>query len=317
MECLITVKLKELFYINYGVNLELSNCTISDDKDAINFVSRTSENNGVACKVKPVEGVIPQPAGTLSCAGGGSVLSTFVQNKPYYSGRDLYVLTPKEEMSLNEKLFWCTAIQKNAYRYSYGRQANKTLGDLELPDHVPEFVKSYEISPPKTENSNNISLPLCAQKWKDFCLSTLFEIKGTITTPPTHFDSTVTKGEFPYVTTRSKNNGVTDFYDFYTEIGNVITVDSAVAGFPAFQIKNFSASDHVEKLIPLFPMTTNIALFIVTLLKKEMYRYSYGRKCNQIKLKNTVIKLPEKNVNPDWEFIENYIKFLPYEDIIQ
>lgn len=317
MGWLLTVKLKELFYINYGVNLDLSNCTISDDKDAINFVSRTSENNGVSCKVKPIEGVIPQAAGTLSCAAGGSVLSTFVQNKPYYSGRDLYVLTPKEKMSLNEKLFWCTAIQKNAYRYSYGRQANKTLGDLELPDQVPEFVKSYEISTPKTQNFGNISLPLSTPKWKDFNLASLFEIKGTTTTPPSHFDSTITKGKYPYVTTRSKNNGVTDFYDFYTEIGNVITIDSAVAGFPAFQMQNFSASDHVEKLVPLFPMTPNIALFIVTLLKKEMYRYSYGRKCNQIKLKNTIIKLPEKNGNPDWEFIENYVKALPYTDIIQ
>lgn len=317
MERLITVKLKELFYIKYGVNLELSNCIISNSEKAINFVSRTSENNGVSCKVKPLEDVTPQAAGTLSCAGGGSVLSTFVQNEPYYSGRDLYILTPKKEMTLNEKLFWCTAIKKNAYRYSYGRQANKTLGDLELPDSIPEFVSTSVMSVPSTTNSDSVSIPLHIKKWKDFYLSSLFNIQGTMTTPPSYFDSTIIKGDYPYVTTRSKNNGVANFYDFYTETGNVITIDSAVAGFPAFQIQSFSASDHVEKLVPLFNMTTNIALFIVTLLKNEMYRYSYGRKCNQVKLKDTIVKLPEKNGMPDWEFVENYVNTLPYADVIQ
>lgn len=30
---------------------------------------------------------------------------------------------------------------ENAYRYSYGRQANKTLKDIMIPDDVPQWVK--------------------------------------------------------------------------------------------------------------------------------------------------------------------------------
>jgi len=138
------MKISDLFDVKYGVNLELMTCerTTDNDINSVNFVARTSKNNGVTAVVKRIDGVEPQPAGTLSCAGGGSVLETFVQTKPYYSGRDLYIFTPKFEMTLAEKLYYCMCIKANAYKYNYGRQANKTLRDIEIPDSVPEWVAS-------------------------------------------------------------------------------------------------------------------------------------------------------------------------------
>lgn len=130
----------QLFDVKYGVNLELQNLSIIDssDDDAVNFVARTSKNNGVVATVKKLENIEPQPAGVITCAGGGSVLSTFVQNKPFYSGRDLYLLIPKFEMSLLFKLFCCAMIESNKYRYNYGRQANKTMPNIiiKLPINI-------------------------------------------------------------------------------------------------------------------------------------------------------------------------------------
>ena len=77
------MKLGNLFDIKYGINLELNACEITDDTNGINFVARTSENNGIVAKVKPIKGKVPQPAGVLTCAAGGSVLSTFVQPYPF------------------------------------------------------------------------------------------------------------------------------------------------------------------------------------------------------------------------------------------
>ena len=121
-----------------GVNLELSNCEIVDwtDENGVNFVTRTAMNNGVVAKVARIEGIEPQEAGTLSCAAGGSVMSTFLQTKPYYSGRDLFVLTPKKDMSIQEKLYWCMVIKSNAYRFNYGRQANKSLRDIPVKSNT-------------------------------------------------------------------------------------------------------------------------------------------------------------------------------------
>jgi len=90
------MKVAELFSVEYGINLELNVCEITHDNNGINFVARTAENNGVVAKVKLIEGKTPQPAGVLTCASDDSVLSTFVQTAPFYSGRDLYILTPKK-----------------------------------------------------------------------------------------------------------------------------------------------------------------------------------------------------------------------------
>ena len=137
--------------------MELDTCIEAEpgDTDAVNFVARTETNNGVSARVKPVEGREPQPAGLITCAGGGSVLSTFLQEEPFYSGRDLYLLIPLYPMGRLAKLFCITVIKANKYRYSYGRQANITLPYLELmlpanaegaPDF--DFMENYMKSLP-------------------------------------------------------------------------------------------------------------------------------------------------------------------------
>jgi len=306
----------ELFDIKYGINLELDSLEQSDDADAINFVARTAENNGIVARVKRIPGKEPQPAGILTCAGGGSVLSTFVQDKPFYSGRDLYLLIPKKEMSLEEKLFYCHVIKMNAYRYSYGRQANKTLKNINLPP-LPDWLKKYKIdySPINTQIKHK-ELPFDTTSWQSFKLSDLFDISGTKTTKLDELES-YGSGKYPYVTTQATNNGVAGFYNYFTEKGNVLVIDSAVAGFCSYQAFNFSASDHVEKLTPKFRLNSYIGAYLATIINKERYRYSYGRKFNQTKIRNTVIKLPvDKNGNPDWDYMEKYIKSLPYSDLI-
>ena len=53
-------------------------------------------------------------------------------------------------------------------------------------------------------------------------------------------------------------------------------------------------------------------MFFVTILNMEKYRYNYGRKASQTRMKEISIKLPEKNGSPDFLYMENYIKSLPY-----
>ncbi len=80
--------------------------------------------------------------GVLTVAGGGSVLETFYQAEPFYSGRDLYVLRPLQPMTPEEMLYYARVIRANQYRFSYGRQANRTLKDLLIPSRstVPNWV---------------------------------------------------------------------------------------------------------------------------------------------------------------------------------
>ena len=136
------IKVSELFEVKYGVNLELNK--LEPDPNGVNFVSRTAQNNGVSAKVTRLADLEPIEAGMLTVAGGGSVLETFVQPEPFYSGRDLYYLRPLVEMGLEEKLYYCMCIRTNKYRYNYGRQANRTLRDILVParDEIPEWVRT-------------------------------------------------------------------------------------------------------------------------------------------------------------------------------
>lgn len=141
------VPIKDLFTIKYGNSLELvrlDKCK-KTDPNAINFVSRTEKNNGVSAIVEKIISENPNPAHTLSVAGGGSVLATFYQSEEYYSGRDIYCLIPKKEYSQLEMLYYAMCIRKNKYRYSYGRQANKTLKDILIPEKMPDEFKAIDI----------------------------------------------------------------------------------------------------------------------------------------------------------------------------
>ena len=75
------------------------------------------------------------------------------------------------------------------------------------------------------------------------------------------------------------------------------------------------------------------AMFLVTIFDKERFKYSYGRKyrahldeaiiklpiqCNSdgIPLRDATCKYSNQGYIPDWKFMENYIKALPYGDRI-
>lgn len=155
-------------------------------------------------------------------------------------------------------------------------------------------------------------IPLAAKRWRQFELESLFGIGGTVTTPVRELDYS-RRGEHPYVTTQATNNGVAGFYDRWTEDGGVIAVDSAVVGYCSYQAEKFSASDHVETLTPKFPMSARAAMFLVTLLNMERYRYNYGRKRSQTRLRRESLRLPATGAGePDWAFMERYIDGVRY-----
>ena len=310
------VKISDLFEVKYGNGFELVNMDICEENtnDSFAFISRTSRNNGISAFVEKITDVKSFQAGLITVSVGGSVLETFLQKKPFYTGFHIMVLKPKLKMSDIEKLFYCYCIRQNKYRYNYGRQANKTLKDILIPEEIPDDWRDLSIERLNNLNAEpliNSNIALGVSSWGSFNLSGLFDIKGSVTTPLLELEE-YGRGEFPYVTTQATNNGIEGSYDYYTEEGGVLTVDSAVLGYCSYQPYNFSASDHVEELIPKFKMNKYIAMFLVTIINKEQYRYNYGRKCSQDRMKKRSVKLPTKNGQPDWQLMEDCIKSLSY-----
>lgn len=312
-----TVSICHLFDVGYGTKFDLKRMQITsaDAPDAIRFVSRSRQNLGVVAYVKPYQGTEPLAAGLITVALGGSyLLSAFVQEKPFYTAQNVAVLSPKKEMTENEKLFYCVCLGKNRFKYSaFGREANRTLSTLQVPAEMPEAFGRIPINEavPSTSKAPNTSFALSTTDWRYFKLADLFFISGTRTTPLIKLEE-YGHGVYPYVTTQATNNGVGGFYNHFTETGNVLVIDSAVLGYCSYQEHNFSASDHVEKLTPKFDMNQYVALFLTAVLNLEQYRYSYGRKASQMRLRQTSVKLPSRRNEPDWQYMKDYIKSLPY-----
>lgn len=135
------VRVDELFDVRYGHSLELNRLTKKDGPNSVNFVGRSAVNNGVTARIELPAGVHPGVPGEITVALGGSVLSTFVQPAPFVCGRDSAILRPLDSrMSFGERFWWARCIAANHYRFSYGRQANRTLASLRLPSAIPSFV---------------------------------------------------------------------------------------------------------------------------------------------------------------------------------
>lgn len=309
------VTVSDLFDVFYGVNLELNK--LIEDPNGIPFVSRTSKNNGVSAYVKPIDGKIMNPANSISVAGGGSVMESFLQKQPYYSGRDLYYLVPKFKMSDNDLLFYCLCLKENKYRFNYGRQANRTLKDLLIPDlnEIPNFVKKNDLS--KFDGLekpfiDNKKISLNIEKWKWFIYDDLFTIERGKGPRKNELDGS---GNIPFVTSSDQNNGWTSFTNSSPlHLGNTIGVNRNGSVAEAFyQPLPFCSTEDVHIFTPKFKMTKYVALFLATLIKKEKYRYNYGRKWGIGRMKNSKIKLPvDKHGDPDWNFMETYIKTINF-----
>lgn len=310
------MRVSELFDIYQGNGLELINMEVDTASD-INFVARTSENNGVVAAVKSISKK-PFPAGVITVAVGGSVLSSFVQDRPFYTGFHVLVLSPKQEMTLEEKLFYCHAIKMNAYRYSYGRQANRTLKDINLPP-LPDWIKNYKIDFSKIDTKvKPQEKPIGVNKWKNFTLGKLFRFEtGKVIST----DVLSAGDDLYYCGAKKEDNGIIAKYAYnpkFVSRGNCMVFicdGQGSIGYNNYMDKDFFAT---VNLVLGYNDRLNkyIGLFITTVLDLERPKYSFGRKRKKT-LSETVIKLPaDKDGNPDWAYMENYIKSLPYSDLI-
>ena len=64
-------------------------------------------------------------------------------------------------------------------------------------------------------------------------------------------------------------------------------------------------------------MNKYIGLFLCMVIDAEKYRFSYGRTLTKTYFTSSKIKLPAtKEGKPDWQWMEDYIKSLPYSNCI-
>lgn len=350
--------LGRLFLIKKGKRL-----TSAEQEDGCNnYIGAINSNNGIANHIAqaPIH-----KGNTISLSYNGSVGEAFYQKDPYWAADDVNALYSKYE-GFNEQigLFIATVLRQEKYKFSYGRKwtlDNMNITIIKLPaqrnddgtvyldtskkysddGYVPDwhwmedYIKSLHHKPLTTQNKGTNVPQLNISSWKEFTLGRLFKVelsKGDI-----KLDD-VDRGTIPLVSSGESNNGIVgnidEKGDGKAEIfkGNKITID--MFGNPFYQEDDFYAVSHgrVNILEPKFKLNTPIGLFIASIIKKEQYKFSYGRAVYSTEASNMIIELPVQHnddgtpyidVNrtysddgyiPNWIWMENYIKSLPYGD---
>jgi len=139
------VPLNEVFTVAHGSKMDLNKMIVrGPGSEAIAFIGRSGEGNGLTAFVGSVLGVEPYPAGLITVALGGSALASFVQPRRFYTAQNVDVLTPMTPMSLETKIFYCLCIEANRFRYStFGREANRTLRTVPVPavESLPGWIE--------------------------------------------------------------------------------------------------------------------------------------------------------------------------------
>lgn len=306
------VKINEIFDVIYPKTLVLS--SLEEAEDGINFVSSSGKNNGVSTTVNLKKGIKVYPSGAITVALKGSVLSAFVQNKTFYCAHQIAVLINKLELNEVEKLIYCNYIKANKYRFNFGRQADKTFKSIEIPhlNEVRNIARKFKLPEGPTKNPKiSLRLNLNDRDWEWFIYEDIFSIyKGKRLTKFNMED-----GETPFVGAIDSNNGVSEYINNKPIFsGNTITVSYNGSVAEAFyQSVPYWASDDINILSSDSIFNPYIGMFLTTLIKQEKYRFNYGRKWHKARMEKSKIKLPiNSEGKPDWQFMENYIKSLPY-----
>lgn len=304
-------------------------------KSGTKVISANTNNNGFSHYIKSK----PEFSGnvfTIANTGQGSVGIVFYQDEPFIPTNNVTVLIPKFKLNKTLAMFFLPIFRMERYRLSFGRVLNeKRLKNhpIKLPVDkygkpefklIEEFIKKIDRTKLLEKNIDNLKksileekISLEEKKMKFFEYKKIFDIKKG----KRFVVSKNTKsGLCPFVSSIDKNNGVSNYLSISpNHKHNTITVNyDGSVGESFYQDTDFWAADSVNVLYPKFNINPFVAMFLLVMIKKEKYRFNYGRKWHKERMEVSKIKLPINNEgSPDWQFMEDYIKSLPYSKALE
>lgn len=214
-----------------------------------------------------------------------------------------------------------------------------------VPDwqFMENYIKSLHHKPLTTQNKVDHAPDISVKDWKYFKVGRLFHMKNG--KGITQEEINENEGSFIAVQSGEDNNGVMGKIDLdycktmgytYSEKPCLTVARSGTAGFVSFQSEGCVVGDSAKLLLLDDDVASiEIYLFLQTVLSANRFKYTYGRKVTEEKYMNEWLKLPAKrNASgeyvhddtyrysddgyvPDWQFMKNYIKSLPYGDRLE
>lgn len=333
-------KLSDLFDIKKGKRLTKADMVGGKTP----FIAAIDHNNGVR---QYIDRIPIHLGNTITVNYNGSVGEAFYQKDPFFASDDVNVLYPKFEMDQYIAMFIITVIKKEQYRFNYGRKwklDRMCESTISLPFSTEghpdfEYMRNYiqNIWPEKISEEPILdTIPaLDTSTWVDFNYTDIFVIKkGYYNKKPEHTIS----GNIPFLGATDSNNGYTEVYsmedicmynrDGSTKpddsnkklfAGNCIAVtNNGSVGHAFYQKDMFTCSHDVNPLyLKNHELNVYIAMFLITVIERDRYRWNYGRKWRPVRMNRSTIKLPVNSKGtPDYEYMESYIKSLPFSSAL-
>jgi hypothetical protein len=318
------IELQEVFEITYGNSLDLNK--LKKTKFGINFVSRTSKNNGVSAQVEEILTEEKMPYGSISVSLGGSVLEAFIQPKDFYTGYHIFCLREKIRLSDAQKLYYCVCIRANKYKYSYGRQANRTLKSLLVPspEEIPSWVNDFNSNQfkgaeqPKLKGRNELQI-----NKKYASIEELFSIKNGVAATGLEECNNQFSSAVMYIRPASTQSRTLRSYIDRASVSDdkifpkgtlfVSTNGEGSHSYSYVSTCEIVPNSDVSVLIPKREMSLEEKLFYAQCITANRYLFSYGRKPKGKKLK--AIKVPVLN-DAEIKKVRAFINALPFSSSI-
>jgi len=222
----------------------------------------------------------------------------------YKNSEEVAGLSVKQEVTENDE--WCAE--------AYMKTDYSTLCDDTFIKTMREYVSF------KVLNNKNLNLilefkpmgkkiPLNAKKWQWVKLEKIFSDfeRGIRLTKPNR-----EKGDIPLITAGLENEGVAEYIsnEEMKKYENAITID--MFGNSFYREYTFCCDDNIL-VLPNKNLNKYSGIFIATIINSDNYKFAYGRQYRQKNFRQHEIKLPVVSLNtPDWQYMEDYIKGLPY-----
>ena len=157
-------------------------------------------------------------------------------------------------------------------------------------------------------------------KWKPFIIGKL--ASNNIEKPEKRAFTDYSEGPVPFVASGNYNNGVKGYVKAHEnevlDKGNCITV-SAVDGSAFYQKTDFLGRGGGGSSINIIrhdKINEYTGLFMAAVIGKVCGQYKYADMCSAAALQKETIYLPSIGAEPDWRYMEGYIKSLPYAEMI-
>ena len=146
-------------------------------------------------------------------------------------------------------------------------------------------------------------------EWKTFKIGDIYEIKSGCALTKDNMKS----GNTPFVGASANNNAVTNFVSNTnnSKDNNVVSINFNGSVGEAFYHPYEAIFSGDVKRLHLKNHNDNkyVNLFIITAIKKQKDKYSYGYKFSESRMKNQYIMLPVDSAgNPNYEYMEQFIK---------